>query len=109
MGEVPVETKVKFEMVTPAVPLIRLVVVVKVSEDACKTQVRVLVATEVVSELEATSRIVLVPATALVATVISPVLVEIENPAGKFVRVKFVEPVFVVAKNRSAPLLAVIW
>ena len=96
-------------MATPAVPLIRLVVVVKVSEDACKTQVRVLVATEVVRELEATSRIVLVPATALVAAVIKPVLVEIENPTGKFVWVRSTEPVFVVAKNRSAPLLAVIW
>ena len=96
-------------MATPAVPLIRLVVVVKVSEDACNTQVRVLVATEVVSELEATSRIVLVPATALVAAVITPVLVEIENPTGKFVWVRSTEPVFVVAKNRSAPLLAVIW
>ena len=103
------ETKVKFEIATPAVPLIRLVVVVKVNEDASKVQVNVLVATEVVTELDATSRIVLVPATALVATVISPVLVEIENPAGRFVRVKFVDPVFVVAKNRSAPLLAVIW
>ena len=86
-------------MATPAVALIRLVVVVKVSDDACNTHVNVLVATKVVSELEATSRIVLVPATALVATVISPVLVEIENPTGRFVMVKFVEPVFVVAKN----------
>jgi hypothetical protein len=95
-------------MATPAVALIRLVVVVKVSEDACKTHVNVLVATEAVSEFEATSRIVLVPAAALVADVMSPVLVEIENPSGKFVRVRFVEPKFVVAKNRSAPLLAVI-
>ena len=103
------ETKVKFEMATPAVPLIRLVVVVKVSDDACSTHVNVLVATEVVTELEATRRIVLVPATVLVATVITPVLVEIEKPAGKFVWVRSIEPVFVVAKNRSAPLLAVIW
>ena len=96
-------------MAAPAVPLIRLVVLAKVSDDSCKTQVNVLVATEAVTELEATSRIVFVLATALVAAVITPVLVAIENPTGKFVRVRSIEPVFVVAKNRSAPLLAVIW
>jgi hypothetical protein len=43
-------------MATPAVPLIRLVVVLKVSEDACITHVKVLVATDAVTELEATKR-----------------------------------------------------
>ena len=93
----------------PKVAVIELVPLVNERVGVFKTQVKVFVATEVVSELEATSRIVLVPATALVAAVITPVLVEIENPAGKFVRVKFGLAVSVVAKNRSAPLLAVIW
>ena len=56
MGVVPVETNIKSSMDTPAVALIRFVVVVKVSEDACKTHVKVLVATEAVRELEATKR-----------------------------------------------------
>ena len=42
-------------------------------------------------------------------TVVTYVFVAIEKPAGKFVRVKFAELVFVVAKNRSGPLFATIW
>jgi hypothetical protein len=86
----------------------RLVVVLKEREEACSVHVKVLVATEAVRELEATKRMEYVLAAAFVPAVITPVFVAIENPTGKFVRVKFVEPVFVVAKNRSAPLLAVI-
>ena len=41
----------------------------------------------------------------VLTTVVTYVLVAIENPTGKFVRVRFVDAVFVVAKNRSAPLL----
>ena len=74
-----------------------------------KTHVKVLVATEAVRELEATKRMEYVLVAAFVPAVITPVLVAIEKPVGKVVRVKFVDPVFVVAKNRSAPLLAVIW
>ena len=44
----------------------------------------------------------------VITVVVTYVLVAIENPAGKFVRVRLVDPVFVVAKNRSAPLFALI-
>ena len=53
----PVETKVNGLISTPAVALIKLVVVVKVRAAACRTSVSVLVATEAVRELEATKRI----------------------------------------------------
>jgi hypothetical protein len=43
-----------------------------------------------------------------ITLLVTYVLVAIENPTGKFVRVRFVDPVFVVAKNRSAPLFALI-
>ena len=54
-------------------------------------------------------RFVDVLVTPLITLLVTYVLVAIENPTGKFVRVKFVELVFVVAKNRSGPLFATIW
>ncbi len=104
----PVEVKL-LVMPFPKVFVIELGPLVNERVGAFKTQVKVFVATEAVSELEATKRMEYVLAAAFVPAVITPVFVAIEKPVGKFVRVKSVEPVFVVAKNRSAPLLAVIW
>jgi hypothetical protein len=104
---VPEEVKL-LVMPFPKVAVIEFVPFVNERFGVFKTQVKVFVATEAVRELEATSRMVLVLGRALVAAVITPVLVAIEKPVGKVVRVKSGLAVSVVAKNRSAPLLAVI-